>query len=155
MGKRRAAINCLPSLMPRPALLAVATAMFLASVEPVLGQGLVVRGRIGAPPRVALGGYTYYPPMSPYARPYHGPSTYQGYGYPRLEGRMLFLPMGIAAPPTPAGVERYTVARAGRVPATAPVVVHRRPSYYPRKSYIPSTPRTSYRGGGYRQAARP
>lgn len=114
------------------------------------GQGLIVRERIGARPLVAWGAFSYYPSMSPYARPAHGPSIYRGYGPSRLEGRLLFLPTGVPAPASPAGVERFTVARTGQPAARGSVIIPSRPSYYPRKSYIRPNPRRSYRGGGYR-----
>lgn len=116
-------------------------------------QSIIVHDRIGAPTRVWLGGFHFYAPMSPYARPLHGPSLYRDYGDARLQGRILALPAGVPPPASPQALERYTVGRVYSSARTAPSgatggVAASRAPYYPRESYIRTNPRRTYRRGG-------
>ena len=116
-------------------------------------QSIIVQSQIGGPARVWLGSYEFYAPLSPYARPLHGPNLYRDYGAARLQGRILALPAGVPPPASPHALDRYTLGRVDFYSRAVPsgssggVAVSRAP-YYPRESYIRTNPRRTYRRGG-------
>jgi hypothetical protein len=118
--------------------------LILVSVATSSAQNLIIRERIGGGVSVGFGRLEYYPHNpNPYAGRTHGPSLYAGYGAPRLEGRLLWMPGGVT-PPGPQAIERFTIARTGptssRVAPSPPVV----PKRYPHPTYI-----RSYQHGSY------
>jgi hypothetical protein len=115
--------------------------------SPALAQNFIVRERLGSGFSVGFGRFEIYPPNpNPYAGRVHGTSQYAGYRSNRLEGRVLWLPAGMATP-GPQSIERYTVGRIGpppvRVVPSAPVV----PKRYPHATYQ----RSNYHHPGYQR----
>lgn len=113
-----------------------------ALVDDARGQ-LIIREELGSGFHVFPGYLEYYPPLSPYARPRYFHNFYEGYGYERLEGRLLALPWGFSPPASPQGVERFTVARE-RMPARPEPKGRWSPPYYRQPSYIRNIPSRSY-----------
>jgi hypothetical protein len=119
--------------------------LFIASSASA--QQFVIREQLGRGFAVGFGRFEAYPPNpNPYAGRVHGPSPYAGYGSRRLEGRILWLPGGIA-PPGPQAIERFTVGRIGPQPTRpvpSPPVV---PKRYPHATYQ----RSNYHHPGYQR----